>query len=439
MRKRLAGTFVLGALAFAGVALGAVALPGAATFTDPAGDDNAAPDITSVSVVASSPAAVTLKVAVANYPQLEGRAWFNLYFDLDANPETGILGSEALVRYLSDDTVQVLAASGFTWVTRPTTGVTASYAAGELTLGIPRATLGGADPLGVMVISGRQQSAGAAVYLASDFAPDDGHLSWAGSATPSSPDPEDDHEAAPDITTVRVSDTKNGWIRFAITTANFPKLREDSVVAVLVDSDSRKATGNLGADYAIGHVAGGVFIERWNESRRRWVDIPGRALVRTSNANRVVTIDVHRSELGDLDRLGFRLMAATMHFPTGLTYAVDLAPNDILQTWRYRLTETAPMRLLAGKTAFQARPRAATPSTVSVPVRRADTGRAITSGTVSCLVRVDGKRVQAKGSVRAGRGQCAFRLRAKGVTVSGELVVRSLRTSVKKPFSFRVR
>ena len=194
MKKTLAVAFALGLLLFTGSALG---LSGAASFTDVPGDDNAAPDITSVAVTDSSPSSVTLKVVSANYPTLDVGTWFNLYFDIDANPSTGILGGERLVRYVQDVGVstQLFSSAGNNWVTLTPTGIISAYDAGELTLTIPRTALGGADPLGVHVISGRRQPMGAAVFIASDFAPNQGFLNWAGTATASSADPADDNEA----------------------------------------------------------------------------------------------------------------------------------------------------------------------------------------------------------------------------------------------------
>ena len=62
---------------------------GAASFADSTGDDNASPDITSV--VVSEPVAGTLSVVVTvgNYQTLPKESWFNLWFDLDRNSNTG--------------------------------------------------------------------------------------------------------------------------------------------------------------------------------------------------------------------------------------------------------------------------------------------------------------------------------------------------------------
>ena len=83
------------------LALGSVALA-AASFSDRAGDNNAAPDVTSVTVSESAAGIATIVVAVSNYSALPPNSWFNLWFDLDNNPNTGDDGDEALVRYFDD-------------------------------------------------------------------------------------------------------------------------------------------------------------------------------------------------------------------------------------------------------------------------------------------------------------------------------------------------
>jgi hypothetical protein len=448
VKKTLAVAFALGLLVFTGSALG---LSGAASFSDVPGDDNAAPDITSVAIVASSASSVTLKIVAPNYPVLEQGTWFNLYFDIDANPQTGILGGERLVRYVNEigqntgvvtASTQLFTAVGNNWATVAPSGIASAYNAGELTLTIPRTALGGADPLGVHVISGRRQPMGAAVFISSDFAPNQGCcISWAGTATASSADPTADHEAAPDITSVNVTDTPSGWIRFEITTPNYAKLRgEDTLVFIHFDTDFRRGTGQVGADYTLGHVDGGAYLDRWSNKDHRWINVPGRVLVRTKNANNVVTLEVHRSALGDVRRFQFRATSAVLHFGTGLTFGVDQAPDIRTTYWGYKFANKTVVRLVAGKPlARPAAPRAGARFTVRIPMKRSDTNRAIAEGTVACNVKVAGKRVRATGSVRSGRAECALVVPQKGKTVSGSLTVRSAKVSATSRFSFRIR
>ena len=239
-----------------------------------------------------------------------------------------------------------------------------------------------------------------------------------------------------------MSDTAKGWIRFAITTPNYVQLRgEDTLVFLQIDTDFRRSTGQVGADFALGHIDGGAYLDRWSNTENRWINVPGsRVLVRTQNANNVVTLDVHRSELGDVRRFQFRATSAVLHFGTGLTFGVDQAPDIRTTYWGYQFANKTVVRLVAGKTlARPAAPRAGARFTVRVPMKRSDTNRAITSGTVTCKVRVAGRPVQATGKIRTGRAECAFVVPQKGKTVSGSLTVRSAKVSATSRFSFRVR
>jgi hypothetical protein len=87
------------------------------------------------------------------------------------------------------------------------------------------------------------------------------------------------------------------------------------------------------------------------------------------------------------------------------------------------------------------RPRAGKPFAIDLPVTRSDTGRAITSGAVSCRVLAAEKRVAAQGRVVRGAGRCAFVVpaSARGKVLRGTVTVRSGGKSVAADFSYVVR
>ena len=412
----------------------------AGSYSDPPGDDNAAPDITSVSISEASPGVVSITVTTSSGSTLPRDAWFNLWFDLDANRETGVVGSDALVRYLPTGAPELYLWNGSTLVPQPATDVRGVYENGALTMSIPKAALGEKETFGIIVVSARRQEVGAGAFTASDFAPNLGHFTWPGSAPAAFTDPENDHEAAPDITAVRVTDAKDEWLRFAISTPNYETLRDQTLVVLWIDTDNRSATGEYGADVAIPHSGGEVQLLRWDSSRG-WVDDDPPTRLRSRNTGNVVTIEVHRSELGNPTRVGFRLTSASIEFSTGTALAVDLAP-DSSSFWRYSLTSIPALRLVAGKPiGIPARVRAGKPFVVSLPVRRSDTGRRIASGTAICRVRVSGTKVPTKTSVVSGSGRCSFVVptSAMGQTVRGSITVRASGKSVTAHFAYAVR
>ena len=430
-----------------GVVVGASALLlaslafGAASFSDAAGDDNAAPDITSVDVSESAEGVVTVAVAIANFQQLPEETWFNLWFDLDSNANTGDAGDETLVRYVSTGAVEIWDWDGAEMVERPAEGITGSFQGGMLTVTVPKVDLGGDTKFGILAVSSRSQEVGRSQLIASDYAPDRGRSAFAGPTAASFPDPGHDEDAAPDVTAMRVSDSKDGWITFSISTPNYPTLPADSVVALAIDQDGRAATGDVGAELLIRSLAGEMIFERWRQDAETWVDDTPPHRVRVRNSGGTVTIDVHRSELDDSPRFGFSVTTLDVNTQAESVLAADLAPDDG-GFYRYSLLNKPALRLLAGRvSATPLQPRAGRPFTVKLAVRRSDTSRGITSGNVSCRVTVNGRRLRATGSVAGGAARCAVTLpkSAAGARLRGTIGVRIGGQSVAQNFAYVVR
>ena len=96
----------------------------------------------------------------------------------------------------------------------------------------------------MLVVSLRSQPLGEDEIVASDYAPNAGRSTYAGPAQAAFPDPTGDHDAAPDVTSVRVTDAKSGWITFAITTPNYATLPSESAIVLTIDADSNPETGD---------------------------------------------------------------------------------------------------------------------------------------------------------------------------------------------------
>jgi hypothetical protein len=431
MRVSVVGIVLASVLAFTGLA------SGAASFADSTGDDNASPDITSVTV--SEPVAGTLSVAVAvgNYQTLPTESWFNLWFDLDRNPNTGDSGDEALVRFLSEGGVEHYLWNGSQMVEAPATGMTGAFSAGVATVTIPKTGAFAVSTLGILAVSARGQTLAGDTYITSDFAPNAGRSPWT-SPTGTFPDATNDHGAVPDIARVRVTDAKNGWIRFEVATPNRQALTPESAILLTIDADNKTRTGSGGADLSLTDVGGQLALERWNATRRAWRPDTAPTRVRERSRANLVVVEIHRSELGSNPRFGFKVASVLVDLVVGEAMGFDFAPDN-LSWWRYKLANPAAVRLLAGRVVgTPARPLVGAPFTISVPVRRSDTNQAITSGSVTCNVLVAGKRVRAQGRFRAGKAQCSLRIPSTGGTVSGSVIVRSGGATVTSRFSFRV-
>jgi hypothetical protein len=413
---------------------------GARGFSDPAGDVNAAPDITSVEVSQAAPGVLGLRVSVGNYQTLPPESWVNVWFDIDSNPSTGDAGDEAVVRYLSSGTVELYTWNGTELVQAATDGITGVFSAGVLTMSVPRSSVKVADAFGILAVSSRGQDLGSEELIASDYAPDVGRSAYAGIATTTYPDPANDHDAAPDVTSVRVSDAKNGWIRFAITTPNYTTLPVESAIVLTIDADDNPRTGDGGAEARLNTLGGEISLERWNSRARTWVadDPPTRA--RLTNSRHVVTIDLHDSELASTGRFGFALLTADVNSAIQAVLAVDFSPDNG-SYFHYALANKpaltlVPTRLFVTPT----HPHAGKQFAVNLGVRRSDTNRPVTAGSVSCHVRVGKKSVHATGTIVHGGGRCSLRVPAAtgGSVLHGTITVRSGGKTVVKSFSYVV-
>jgi hypothetical protein len=420
-------------LAFAAIALAA------ASFSDRAGDNNAAPDITSVTVSESADGIATVSVVVSNYQALPLNSWFNLWFDLDNSRSTGDDGDEALVQYFDDGGIQYFRWVGSELVRRPATGMAGAFTAGTLTLTIPKTALDNVASFGVLAVGLRGQDDGEGEErVAGDFAPNVGNTRYTAPGPLAIPDGIGDNEAAPDITKVDVSDTKAGTIRFAVATPSHATLAPSTWVEISFDVDRRRSTGDGGVDAYVGIEGRRAYAGRWSPTEDDFVGVSGSG-VRARSAGGVVTFDVPRRFLQDVAGFDFYLVSGDS--VDDEDSAIDLAPNGDAW-WKYTLANRPPLHLVAGTPrGIPARPSAGKRFTVTVPVLRSDTVRGVTSGAAACSARVAGQVVSAPGRVGGGIARCTLSVPAgaSGATLRGTMTVRSGGASVVARFAFPVR
>jgi hypothetical protein len=438
-RVTVTRSFLVVGAAFATLLIASAAF-GARGFSDPGGDTNTAPDLTSLEIAEASAGTIAIKVIVANYQALPANSWFNLWFDVDANASTGDdAGDEALVRYQSTGAMELYTWNGAQYVAGSTAGAVAAFTSGTLTLSIPRTSIHASGAFGVLAVGSRGQPVADEELVASDFVPNAGRARFSGPDAATFPDATGDHDAAPDLTAVRVSDARNGWITFSMTTPNYAVLPEESAIVISIDADNNPRTGESGTELQLSLAAGQVALERWDGEQFVPDDLPTRA--RHRNTGNVVALDLHVSELDNSSRFRFSLLSADVNTATQSVVAVDVAPDD-LTFWRYSLANRPALRLSAKRfVTTPGRPLAGKPFAIDLPVTRSDTGRAITSGAVSCRVLAAEKRVAAKGSVVHGAGRCAFVVpaSARGKVLRGTVTVRTGGKSVAADFSYVVR
>ena len=203
-----------------------------ASYQDPAGDANEAPDISTVTVDDPGGASVAVRVSFANFRTLPPNSRVLVRFDLDRNQSTGDQGDEVTLRYSSDGTLASFRWDGAQLVPLPAAGTSAAFSDGVLSFAVDRTYLAGATTFGLLVIAARTQEAGVGLLASTDFAPSAGRNIYSSPGPASFSDPDNDQDVAADITGISVVDTPSGSLQFRLTTANYATLPSDKLIGI---------------------------------------------------------------------------------------------------------------------------------------------------------------------------------------------------------------
>jgi hypothetical protein len=446
---------VLVAVLGAALAVGGGALA-ESSFSDPAGDQNDAPDITAVDISETPDGMLSVRVTTANTQALPADSWINLWFDLDGNARTGEDGDEANVVYTADGVFELRLWNGRELAPTSTTGMTGTFAAGVFTFTTPKAALGSSAGFGLLVVTARQDSHAAGLgesIIAADFASEHNRLEYVSPGPMTFADPQGDEDAAPDVTAVNVSDAKDGWIAFTLATPNLRTLPPDRAAVIAIDRDRKQSTGDNGAEVSIGWTGGSprVLLQRWNPVAEEWVDDQAPTRARARSTDGAVVIEIHRSELGDVARFGFATVTVDFTGPNESTFeteddleALDFAPERGF--WQYALVNKPPLHLVAGAvTSKPLRPVHGKRFAIRASISRTDTLVRVGSGKVTCTVRTrhggSAHLVPAAGRFRNGLAECSVTMPATsaGNVLYGQMTIRALGAQATATFTYDVR
>ena len=151
------------------------------SFTDPAGDSGAAPDVTGVAVANDQAGTVTFRLRVVNQPDLAADGEVVLVIDSDRNETTGDAAGFDYVLILSGSERSWLFGhwngTDFDFDTTPSNTVRVAYAAGLMTFSVNRSELAGTAAFSFLVLASQIDADGEIVE--SDDAPDDGTYEFA--------------------------------------------------------------------------------------------------------------------------------------------------------------------------------------------------------------------------------------------------------------------
>lgn len=251
--------------------------------------------------------------------------------------------------------------------------------------------------------------------------------------------------AAPDITTIVVSNDDAGLITFRINVPNRPQLARDVAAIMFLDSDSNQATGdpdNLGADYILQLILGEALLFKWDGAD---YTLSATQSSLTNSWASGPTIRINASDLGNTRQLSFDVLVISGLVFDDVTGAIDAtnAKRDFAPTvgfYRYDVRITPPTLVVRRVTAGV--PTAGKAFTLRVVVARSDTGAVVQNGRVTCVGRVGTARLKAKVQrVVAGAATCTWNIpaTAKGKRFRGSvaIVFEGLRAS--ESFASRIR
>jgi hypothetical protein len=265
-------------------------------------------------------------------------------------------------------------------------------------------------------------------------------------------DSQGENPAAPDITTLTVSNTDAGVISFRVAIPNRPTFAPDMLLLLFVDSDANPQTGDpdeLGADYVIEIFGGEAALFRWDGTNftRRAGDPPATSLIFGYMGG--VTVSISAAELGNTKRFGFSFIAVSgiAIDPTtsdlDFTNAVaDIAPAASAGLYQYEVRITPPTLVVRSLKPTPARPTAGHTFTLRLTAVRSDTNAAVQNGRVTCVGRIGNARLRAQVQRVIGRAAvCTWNIppKAAGKTFRGNVAVVFEGLRAQQGYSARVR
>jgi hypothetical protein len=257
--------------------------------------------------------------------------------------------------------------------------------------------------------------------------------------------------AAPDITTVVVSNDDKGALSFRVNIPNRPQLTRDILLHIFIDADANPATGDpdsLGADYVIELLLGEVALFKWDgaDFTRRPGDPPATSLNYSWAGG--VTVRISAAELGNTKALNFAVLAISGLVIDDVTGNIDdtnakgdAAPGGATGFWHYDV-KIAPTRVVfKSLTKAPATPKAGKTFTVRMAATRSDTGAPIVNGRVDCTAKAGAKSVRPKSErFVGGQAVCVFTVPAgtTGKILRGTITIVFEGKKLTRPFSSKV-
>jgi hypothetical protein len=253
--------------------------------------------------------------------------------------------------------------------------------------------------------------------------------------------------AAPDITSIAVSNDDAGLITFKVNISNRPTLTSDMDIQLLLDTDQKSTTGDPtvpGAEYLIDLVPGSVGLFQWNGTNYTFA--PSQTSLTYSYDATGATIRISAADLGKTKGINFLAFVGSgitldaNGAPVYTNAHVDLAPDNGHGLYSYKVVTKLTLSVLAFTTAPKPA-KAAKNFVAGLAVNESDTGGPVTAGTVACAATISFKHIATLShALKNGIAGCVWHLpkTSKGKTLRGTVTVAVQGAKVTKAFTAKI-
>ncbi|MGH3133076.1 MAG: hypothetical protein ACRDNY_04945 [Gaiellaceae bacterium] len=258
--------------------------------------------------------------------------------------------------------------------------------------------------------------------------------------------------AAPDITTIVVSNTDAGIVSFRVNVPNRPSLGQDMLIDLFVDTDNNTTTGSQdipGIDYVIELARGEINLFRWDgtDFTRRFGD-PS-AVTLSFSYQGGVTIRISAAELGNTKQFNFLTIVESGVVVDPVTGDLDFtnakedaAPGGGVGFFSYTVVIARPTLVVRRVVTTPRAPAAGKRFTLRMTAARSDTGAVLRNGRVKCVGRAGKTRLRAQvARVTRGAVVCTWLIpkNAKGKRFRGSAAVVFEGLRATRSYSARIR
>ncbi len=253
--------------------------------------------------------------------------------------------------------------------------------------------------------------------------------------------------AAPDITSVGITNDDTGIITFQVNIANRPALTQDMLLDIFLDTDKNASTGAsqlFGADYLIELQPGAVGLFQWNGTD--FVGASSQSSLTFSYGTGGATIRVNALDLSRTKGFNFVVDVASgivvdaSGNPDFTNAHDDLAPDPGHGTFAYQVLATLTLTV----SAFTTSPtpaKAGKTFSAGLAVTESDTNAGVVQGTITCTARIAGKAVRVKAKrIVNGVAVCVWSIpkTARGKTIRGSIALALQGAQTSRTFAAKI-